>query len=154
MIDKASLKEFIENQLQDTDLFLVDLTIDKDNHITVEIDSDNVVDIDECVALTKEIEAAFNRDDEDYELEVGSAGITSPFKVRRQFLKNVGREVEVLTKEGKKMSGILKDAGDEAFTVIMKEKVKREGAKRPEIEEVAHTFNYGDVKQTKYLLKF
>lgn len=105
MIDKTALSSFIEKQLEGTDLFLVELRISAGNEICVEIDSDTSVDIDECVALTRAIEGEFSRDDEDYELEVGSAGLTSPFKVKRQYVKNIGHEVETLSADGKKYRG-------------------------------------------------
>lgn len=154
MIDKQALTEFIEKSLEGTDLYLVDVEVAAGNTIKVEVDSDNAVDIDECVALTRKIEGEFDRDKEDYELEVGSAGITSPFKVKRQYEKNIGKEVEVLTKDGKKLTGLLRSADDNDFTIVCDEKVKKEGIKKPVIEKVEHTFGYGDVKYTKYLLKF
>lgn len=154
MIDKTALTEFIERHLEGTDLYLVDVTVSGDNEITVEIDSDTMVDIDRCVELTRAIEEEFDRDREDYELEVGSSGLTSPFKVRRQYVKNLGREIEVLSCDGKKYKGVLRDAGDSTFTIESEEKVKPEGAKRPVLEKVDRTFGYGDVKYAKYLLQF
>lgn len=154
MIDKTALSSFIEKQLEGTDLFLVELRISASNEICVEIDSDTSVDIDECVALTKAIEEEFSRDDEDYELEVGSAGLTSPFKVKRQYVKNIGHEVETLSTDGKKYRGLLRSAGDDSFTIVSEEKVKHEGEKRPVVEQVEHTFPYDQVKYTKYLLQF
>jgi len=154
MIDKTALAAFIEERLEGSDLFLVDLSISGQNEIRVEIDSDTSVDIDRCVDLTREIESAFDRDVEDYELEVGSSGLTTPFKVRRKYDKNLGNEVEVLTKGGKKYHGMLREVGDDAFTVVCEEKVKPEGAKRAVIEQVDHVFRYDEVKYTKYMLQF
>jgi ribosome maturation factor RimP len=154
MIDKKALATFIESRLEGTDLYLVDLKVTPDNVISVEIDSDTSVDIDKCVALTREIEGEFSRDDEDYELEVGSSGLTSPFKVVRQYVKNIGHEVEVLSCDGKKYKGLLRNADADSFTIVSDEKVKPEGAKRQVIEKVERTFGYGDVKYTKYLLQF
>ena len=101
MIDKSALIETLTKGMADTDLFLVDVTIGKDNRIVVEIDSDTAVDIEECIRLTRLVENDFDRDVEDYELEIGSAGLTSPLKVVRQYVKNIGNEVEVLTADGK-----------------------------------------------------
>ena len=154
MIETKKIRDFIENELEGTDLFLVDVQVKPDNLIEVEVDSDNPVSIEECEKLTRAIEGEFSRDDEDYTLEVGSAGLTSPFKVKRQYKKYLGREVEVLTKEGKKLSGMLKEAGEDTFTITVKEKVKKPESKRPVTEDVDHTFGYNDVKQTKYILKF
>ncbi|MCH5233156.1 MAG: ribosome assembly cofactor RimP [Muribaculaceae bacterium] len=154
MIDVTLLKDFIEKEIEGTDVFLVDVKVSQDNDITIEIDSDSPIGIDECERLTKKIESAFDREKEDYTLEVGSAGLTSPFKVRRQYQKYKGREVEVLTKDGKKFTGILEEVNEENFTIKSEEKVKKEGMKRPVLETVEHIFPYETVKQTKYLLKF
>ena len=154
MLDATEIRNFVEKTLEGSDLFLVDVKVKPDNLIEVEIDSDSPISIEQCEKLTREIESEFDRDKEDYTLEVGSAGITSPFKVKRQYLKNVGKEVEVVLKDGKKLTGVLKSANDQNFTVVTKEKVKKPEAKRPVIEEVEHTLGYDDVKQTKYILKF
>lgn len=154
MIDQTLLRSFVEKELEGTDYFLVDLKVKPGNEIEVEIDSENPVDIEECERLTRSIEKEFDRDKEDYTLEVGSAGLTSPFKVKRQYDKYVGREVEVLPKDGKKVVGLLKQAGDDSFTVISREKVKKPDMKRPVEEDVEHTFKYDEIKYTKYLLKF
>lgn len=154
MIDKSLLEQVIEKELEGNDCFLVELQVRPGNEISVSIDSDGPVDIAECEKLTRAIESAFNRDEEDYELEVGSAGITSPFKVKRQYDKYIGREVEVLPKDGKKITGVLIKADDASFTVRRSEKVKHPGMKRPVIEEIEQTFPYEEVKYTKYLLKF
>lgn len=154
MTDKKALVEFIERRLEGTPYFLVEVNVTPSNEITVEIDSMERVDIDFCVELTRAIEEAFPRDDEDYELEVGSAGLTSPFKVRRQYEKNIGNEVEVLAADGKKYRGELVSAGPDEFTIVSVEKVRREGSKRPVEEEVERSFAYDKVKYTKYLLEF
>lgn len=154
MIDKKALTDFIESRLENTDLFLVDVEVSPANEIKVEVDSMTGVDIDKCVELSREIEQQFDRDVEDYELEVGSVGITAPFKVRRQYEKNIGRDVEVIAGDGKKYKGTLLSAGEGSFTVAVEEKVKPEGAKRPVIRRVERSFNYSDVKQTKYLFQF
>jgi ribosome maturation factor RimP len=92
----------------------------------------------------------------DYELEVGSAGIGQPFKVVQQYRNHIGKEVEVLALDGKKLRGILKEVSDDgqSFVVTVKEKQKQEGKKRPVIVEVDKAFNVNEVKYTKYLLTF
>lgn len=137
------------------DLFLVDVAISADNHIVVEIDSyEGSVSIDDCVAITRAVEQAFDRDKEDYELEVGSAGLTSPFKVKAQYEKNIGNDVEVLTAQGVKLKGVLSEVGDDTFTIKVAKKVKPEGAKRPVIVEEDVTIKYSETKYTKYLIQF
>ena len=137
------------------DLFLVDVAISADNHIVVEIDSyEGSVSIDNCVAITRAVEQAFDRDKEDYELEVGSAGLTSPLKVKAQYVKNIGNDVEVLTTQGAKLKGVLSEVGDDTFTIKVAKKVKPEGAKRPVVVEEDVTIKYSEIKYTKYLIQF
>ena len=154
MMDKAKLIDVINASIEGSELFLVDVTVSRDNNIVVEIDSMDSVSIDDCANLTRAIESNFDREVEDYELEVGSAGLTSPFKVKQQYDKYMGEEVEVLTKDGKKLKGTLKEAGDETFTVGISKKVKPEGAKRPVEVIEDETFNYSEIKYTKYLIQF
>lgn len=144
----------MEEAIQGTGLFLVDLTVNPANAIVVEVDSAKGVDIDSCAALTRAIEARFDRDVEDYELEVGSAGLTAPFKVRAQYEKNIGNEVEVLTRDGRKFSGILTEVADDAFTVAVTRKVKPEGAKRPVLVEEPEQVEYTNARQVKYVINF
>ena len=93
MIDKDLIRQTIEEKLASTDCFLVSLSISGDNQIMVEIDSETSVDLDFCVELTRYIEQHFDRDAEDYSLEIGSYSITKPFVDRRQYRKNIGRKV-------------------------------------------------------------
>ncbi len=153
MIEKQIVKDIVEAFLQDTDYQLIDLTISADNRIVVEIDSFEGVDIDFCAQLTRHIESQLNRDKEDYELEVGSSGLTTPFKVLMQYQKNIGNPVEILTKEGKKLHGQLVDADEDKFLVDIEEKVQIEGKKRKETQIITHTFKYDEVKYTLYDLK-
>ena len=104
--------------------------------------------------LSRYIESKLNREEEDYELEVGSAGIGQPFKVLQQYYIHIGQEVEVMTKGGQKLTGILKDADEEKFTVTVQKKVKLEGSKRPKLVEEDETFTYEQIKYTKYLISF
>lgn len=154
MIQVDTVKEIVQTWLEDKDYFLVDIEISPDNRIVVEIDHADGVWIDDCVALSRHIEAHLDREVEDYELEVGSAGLGQPFKVHQQYINYVGREVEVLATDGKKYRGTLTSVSDNTFVVTVKEKVKREGAKRPVVEDVAHTFDMNEVKYTKYLISF
>lgn len=154
MIDKELLIATLNKAMEGTDLFLVDATIGKDNRIVVEIDSDSSVDIDECVRLNRAVEAAFDRDVEDYELEIGSAGLTSPLRTVRQYIKNIGNEVEVLTADGRKLKGELRSADDNGFAIAVEKKVKPEGAKRPVTVEEEIPLNYNEIKYTKYIIQF
>lgn len=154
MIDKNVVRNLVEEWLKDKEYFLVDVEISQDDKIVVEIDHADGVWIEDCVQLSKYIEDHLSRDEEDYELEVGSAGLGQPFKVPQQYVNFVGKEVEVLDAEGKKHKGVLKTVDGRNFTVTVREKVKKDGAKRPTMEDVDKTFSMDEVKYTKYLISF
>ena len=154
MIDKNVVKKLVNEWLQDQEYFLVDIEISPDNRIVVEIDHADGVWIEDCVALSRYIEERLSRDDEDYELEVGSAGLGQPFKVPQQYVNFVGKEVEVLDADGIKVKGILKAVDGNDFTVGVEEKVKVEGKKRPVKMEVGHVYQMDKVKYTKYIISF
>lgn len=154
MIDKNIVRNLVEEWLEDKEYFLVDVMVDANNKVVVEIDHAEGVWIEDCVELSRFIESRMDRDAEDYELEVGSAGIGQPFKVVQQYINHVGKEVEVMTKEGKKLVGVLKDASDSQFVVSVPTKVKEEGAKRPKLVDIDETFTYDNIKYTKYLISF
>jgi ribosome maturation factor RimP len=154
MIDKNIVKSLVEEWLADKDYFLVDIQISADDRIVVEIDHADGVWIEDCVELSKFIEDRLSRDEEDYELEVGSAGLGQPFKVEQQYLNFIGKEVEVLDAAGKKVKGILKAVEGRQFTVSVEEKVKVEGKKRLQLQKVDHEYNMDEVKYCKYLISF
>ena len=83
---------------------------------------------------------------------VGSYGLTSPYKVRAQWLKNVGNQVEVLTGDGRKLHGTLKAVGDEEFTLAVPTRVKPEGKKRPVTQDVDHTMRCDEIKYIKNII--
>ncbi|MDR3059324.1 MAG: ribosome assembly cofactor RimP [Dysgonomonas sp.] len=154
MIEKEFIRDITEKHLEGTTMFLVDVAVRPGNIIVVEVDSDEGIGIDDCIALSRNIESQLDRDTEDFELEVGSVGITSPFRIPRQYQKNVGNEVEVLSKKGQKLSGILKSCDDNGFVVTITKMVKPEGAKKKIAVEEDFSFGYDDVKYTKYLIRF
>ena len=154
MIDKSVVKKLVEEWLQGKDYFLTDLNVSADDRIVVEIDHKDGVWIEDCVALSRYIEEHLDRDVEDYELEVGSAGIGQPFKVHRQYEIHVGDLIEVIALDGRRVKGTLREAGPEHFTVSFQEKVKEPGAKRPRMVERDIIFAYKEVKETRYIIDF
>lgn len=154
MIDVNKIVEIVSDRLNGSKYFLVDVQVSKSNEINVEIDSEESVDIDFCVELSRFVESNFDRDVEDYELTVGSAGITSPFKVRRQYEKNIGNNVEVLACDGRKHRGILVSVDDESFKIDEFVKERREGDKRKKEYVVTNEFRYDEVKYTCCLIEF
>ena len=136
MIEKDIVYQLVREGLAGTDCFIVDVQVKPGNVIIVEIDNKEGVDIDRCVSLHRFI------------------GITSPFKVIEQYQKNIGNEVEVLTKAGMKLNGILKSVSDDKFVVTIIKKVKTETSKRKVAVEEDLTFGYDEIKYTKYLIRF
>lgn len=155
MIDKQLVREAVDRAIEGTEIFVVDVRVSPDNDIVVELDSPSGLDIDTCAEITRKLEADFDRDVENYGLEVGSAGLTAPFTVRGQYLKNIGNKVEVLTRDGRKITGTLTAvADDDTFTVATEVKVKNPGDKRPHLEEVNVALHPDDCKVVKYLIDF
>lgn len=156
MIDKDLLTATVRDAIKDTPLFLVDITVSRDNDIVVTVDSPEGVDIDQCLAINRRIEDVFDRDVEDYSLEVGSAGITAPFKVIEQYTMNIGHPVEVLTRDGRKLHGTLMavDPGFEHCTIAVPTKVRNEGEKRPHIVDVEEQIPIASIKSIACEIKF
>ena len=154
MISKDSIYQAVEEFLAATDYFLVDIKVTQDNRVLVEIDSFEGVSIDFCAELNRHIESQFDREVEDFELEVSSAGLTEPFKVTKQYEKNIGNEVEVLTKAGKKLSGILTEVHEDNFILQTERSEKPVGAKRKMTVLENLTFSYEEIKYTKYIIRF
>ena len=154
MIDKNVVKKLVDEWLEGKEYFLVDIQISPDAKIVVEIDHIDGVWIEDCVELSKFIEENLSRDEEDYELEVGSAGLGQPFKVPQQYINFIGKEVEVLDQDGSKVKGILKSVDGNKFIGSVNEKVRVEGKKRPVKMDVDHEYDMNEVKYTKYLISF
>jgi len=161
MIEKEIVKRLADEQLAFSDCYLVDVTIKPGNLIVVEIDHDVAVGIDDCVALSRYIEGKIDRNIEDYELEVGSSGIGSPFKIVRQYIKNIGNEVEVLLISGIKSAGILKSADETGFVIAANRRSSESRGNRKiggnrgkeEIKEDQY-YTFDKIKYTKNIIRF
>lgn len=154
MIDKNRVNQLVDEWLEGKDYFLTDLSISTDNRIVVEIDHEEGVWIEDCVELSRHIESHLDREEEDFELEVGSAGIGQPFKVYRQYEIHEGERVETLTNDGRKLQGVMHDVTPEGFVLTVSMKVKEEGAKRPKMVDQDIALTFSGVKWTKYLIDF
>jgi len=154
MIYKDTVIQLVELFLSNTEYYLVDVKVSNSNNILVEIDSFEGVSIDFCVDLNRHIEANLDREKEDYELQVSSAGLTEPFKILKQYEKNVGNEVEVITSDNKKLVGILKSFDSEKITLEQEKQVKPEGAKRKITVQEEITILFEKIKTTKHIIRF
>lgn len=148
MINKNDIENEVLKALEGSDKFVVDVRVKAGNRITVLLDSDTHITIDDCVAVTRHIESVFDRETEDYDLVVSSAGIDQPLKLLRQYIKNTGREVEVTLMDGTAIKGKLTAADEEKISVYRKLKVKKE--EKEETREIP----FGEIKQTKVVISF
>jgi ribosome maturation factor RimP len=153
MIDKEVVKKIVEDFLKSSENYPVAIEIKPDNSIVVEIDNDKAVSIDDCIALSSYIESKLDREKEDYALEVGSTGLGQAFKIQRQYLKHVGKGIEVLVNTGVKYTGILKAVDDNSIVLTVQKQIKPEGAKRKVTVEEDLTFLYNEIKNAKYSFK-
>lgn len=154
MIDKQMVLSAVESAIKDSDLFVVDVAVNPDKSISVEVDAPHSLDIDTCTRLTRRIEELLPAELDDYDLEVGSAGITAPFKVRGQWLKNVGNDIEMLTADGRKLTANLRSVGDNDVTVCYQVKEKEPGQKRPRMVDKEEVISLDNIRRACYLLKF
>ena len=155
MITKEIIQAQVEEWLKKGDYFLVDIQMEGgDDRIVIEIDCADGVWIEDCAELSRFLQERLGDELGDYELEVGSAGLGQPFKVEQQYINHVGDQVEVLTADGKKLTGTLKQVDGRLFTVTTQEKQVPEGKKRPVKVDVDRQFSMDEVKSTRYLLEF
>lgn len=154
MIDVTRVREIAETQMEGTDLFVVEVRVSPANEIVVTVDSDTQVGIDRCVESSRSIEGALDREQEDFELTVMSAGIGQPLKMLRQYRKLIGRPVEVILKDGGKIVGNLTDASDDSIVVEYEERVAVEGKKRKQLVTTRRELSLDEVKSTCEYLDF
>lgn len=147
MISEQLIKDLTSQHLEGTDRFAVSVAVRPDNRIRIFIDSDSRVLIEHCIELSKFIESQLDREAEDFELNVSSSGLDQPYKLSRQYIKNVGREVSVLQKDNTKIEGTLISADELGFAVKQIIKVKKV------VTENIHNFLYSDIKETKEIIK-
>jgi ribosome maturation factor RimP len=154
MIEKDVIIRLAEAHLATSECFLVEVSVKPDNLIVVEIDHDTAVSIDDCAALSRYIEERLDREVEDFELEVGSAGISAPFKIVRQYVKNRGNEVEMRLESGEKLTGTLQAADEQGVTLVLTREIRPEGAKRKVKVFEEQRYAYSEIKYTKPIVRF
>jgi len=147
MLDKKDLEKYVEGYLQGSDKFLVELHIKPGNVVNIFIDSDTAITISDCVGLSRYIESKYNRDVVDFELNVSSAGLDHPFSLPRQYMKYINKSIMVITNEGKKIKGILREFDGQTLK-ILEEKTKKVK------EEVIINISISEVKEAKAVISF
>ncbi len=153
MIDRNIIIQLIEDKLTE-DQFIVEVEISPANQISILLDSEEGITIDHCVQISRQVEGNLDRENEDFELQVSSAGLGQPFKVFRQFVKNTGKEVDVVLKTGVKLEGILKSVSESGFELETSKMEKPEGKKKKELVTQLHKISFDEAKTVKNIIKF
>lgn len=153
MIAVEKIQELV-NEFVEEGFFLVELKVSSTNKIIILIDSMDGAHIADCISLSRNIENSLDREEEDFELEVSTPGLGQSFKVPQQYLKNIGRNVEVDLLDNTKIVGLLNGFEDNTIEVIEEKMVKPEGKKRKEKLEVKHSINLNDLRATKIVISF
>lgn len=153
MIDRNLIVQLTEEKLK-TDQFIIEVTVSQANQITVLLDSDSGITIDDCIHVSRFIEGHLDREKEDFELQISSAGLGQPFKVYRQYVKNLGNEIEVVLKNGQKQNGILKQVDESGFDLEVSKTEKVEGKKKKQTVTQIRRISFDDAKTVKNSIKF
>jgi len=154
MISADRIQNIAAEKLAESTNFIVDITVKSGNKITVLLDNDQGVSISDCVAMSRHIESNLDREAEDFELNVMSPGLSEPFKILRQYQKNIGKQVDIVTKEGKKLSGKLLKATDLGIEVESKSKERVEGKKGKQLIMSKINLTFNQIKETKIVISF
>ena len=148
---QALVNEALE---ENKSLFLIDLTIQDNNAITVIIDGDNGVTVSDCIDVSRKVEHNLDRDEEDFSLEVMSSGATEPLINKRQYKKNIGRDLEVKLKDGSKIEGLLEEVYDDSIKLTWKSREDKPVGKGKVTVIKESILNYEDIAQAKVKIKF
>ena len=159
MINAKKIQLLAEEFLEGTSAFLVDVKVASGNVIRISLENDDRTSITDCVELSRHIEGSFDREEEDFSLDVGSPGLDQPLKVLRQYLKIIGKQIAVNPIDGKKMQGELVSVEEEdgefkGLTLKTREKKRIEGRKATEWVDEEHQFQAGDIEWTKVIISF
>ena len=153
MINKETIVKLAKEKLSEG-MFLVDVTVSSANVINVHIDSMHGITIDECIQVSRNIEGNLDRETEDFELQVSSAGLEKPFKVLQQYEKSIDHEVAITLNNGELLKGILKSASNEGVSIETTKLEKVDGKKKKEKVVSSHFFSFEEIKTTKTIISF
>ena len=159
MINAKKIQILAEEFLEGTSAFLVDVKVASGNVIRISLENDDRTSITDCVELSRHIEGSFDREEEDFSLDVGSPGLDQPLKVLRQYLKIIGKQIAVNPIDGKKIQGELMSVEEEdgefkGLTLKTREKKRIEGRKATEWVDEEHQFQAGEIEWTKVIISF
>jgi len=157
MIDKNKVRELVEERMAELNngLFIVELNISSNNVIQVELDKHvGGVSVDDCIRVSRNVEHNLDRETEDFELQVSSAGLDKGLRVLAQYKKNIGRDVKVKFKDQGSLEGELIAATEQEITVRTSRKERIEGRKKKETIIEDHVVPMEQIKETKIIISF
>ncbi len=157
MISKKTVTELAEERIKDRDerLFIVELTISASNVIRLELDkTEGNVSIEDCMSVSRNIEHNLDREDADFELHVSSAGLDKPLRVHAQYVKNIGRDLDVKLKSKEKATGTLIAVDEVGVTLRREEKQAIEGKKKKELVVIENKIAFSDINEAKIVISF
>ena len=153
MIDKEIVKKLVEEKLDDK-MFIVEITVNERNIINVFVDSYDGLTIDQCVNISRHVEHSFDREEEDFELQVSSPGLSEKFKVKEQYYKYIGRTIDVVTISDLKLEGIILSATNEGIIMETSDREVLEGHKKKQLVVKQHHLKYDEIKSAKAVISF
>ena len=151
MITEQQVTELVNAAIEDTNLFVVSISVGGSNAINVVIDGDHGVGIGDCKKVSRGIEGNFDREEEDFSLDVKSAGVGLPFVMPRQFRKYLNRPIEILMNDGKQMNGIMLSYNETEIEVEPRINPGK-GRKVKVLDPVV--LNLKDIRETKSAITF
>lgn len=152
---KSKVKTLLDNCLEERlDLFLIDFDVLDNNTIRVVIDGDKGVLVEDCIFVSRAIEHNLDREEEDFSLEVTSAGATSPLSHIRQYKKNIGRTVSIKAANNQKFEALLAEVNDEGVKLEWKAREPKPIGKGKITVQKEATLAYKDIIETKVKIKF
>lgn len=154
MITAETIRQLAEAHLEGTPGFLVDVRVGEGNQIRILLDHDASTSIEDCMALHRYLESELDRNVEDFSLDVSSPGLDQPLKLHRQYVKNIGRTVQVKPVEGAKVEGELMSVDEAGITVKIREKRRIEGRKAKEWVEEDQVWPFEQIQSTKVVISF
>lgn len=154
MMDKNKIQKVAETADLGKEFVIVDIEVKPKNNFTVFLESLEGITISDCVKMSRHIGQQFNRDEEDYELNVSSAGLDKPLKSPIQFVKNIGKMVEMVTNDDKKLKGILKNYNKSSILLTCSEKGKMEGSKKMQLVEKDIEIELNKIKTVTIVVSF
>ena len=150
---KERIQQLVDEFLNEhEEIFLVSLKIGLGNHVEVLIDSSQGIKMGDCVKLSRYIEGSLDRE-EDFALQIASAGLSEPFKVFKQYEKNIGQKVEVKIKSGEKIKGTMLSV-EEGKGIILESKNREKIGKKKQVVVKQHELDFKQIDQTKIVISF